>query len=171
MPNRTIETSEATYRQPKHGWTCYHCGETFTTPGSARDHFGATPEAKAGCLIKAGDERGLLMALRQTEDQVTEWRNRALRAENQLESTNDLDVEREYTVCTDCHGDGRINLMIDGVLRHHQTRDCATCRGLGIVRAENKAESSTGCVITVTEVDSEGTVTGNSLDAREFTEI
>lgn len=57
-------------------WTCFHCGETFTTPGSARDHFGATPENVAGCLIdrvaleeggKPERGRGLLMALRKAE--------------------------------------------------------------------------------------------------------
>jgi hypothetical protein len=56
-----------TYTMPEHGWTCFHCGETFTTPGSAEDHFGATPDRVPGCIIKAGAERGLLMALRRTE--------------------------------------------------------------------------------------------------------
>lgn len=32
-----------TYPMPKHGWTCFHCGETFKTPGKAREHFGRTP--------------------------------------------------------------------------------------------------------------------------------
>jgi hypothetical protein len=50
-------------------WTCFHCGETFTTFGGARDHFGTTPNAEAGCLIrvKLGDERGLQMELRKAE--------------------------------------------------------------------------------------------------------
>lgn len=56
-----------TYPQPKHGWTCFHCGETFRTPGAARDHFGADPLADPACRIKAGEERGLLMALRKAE--------------------------------------------------------------------------------------------------------
>lgn len=25
-----------TFLMPKHGFTCFHCGETFTTPGQAR---------------------------------------------------------------------------------------------------------------------------------------
>jgi hypothetical protein len=60
---------EGTYTKPAHGWTCFHCGETFTTFGSARDHFGATPNAEPGCLIKVrlGEERGLLMELRKAE--------------------------------------------------------------------------------------------------------
>lgn len=60
-------------------WTCFHCGETFTTPGGASDHFGATPEAQTGCLIdrvaleeggKPERGRGLLMALRKVEDEI-----------------------------------------------------------------------------------------------------
>ena len=31
------------YRKPTHGWTCFHCGETFTTEASAREHFGSSP--------------------------------------------------------------------------------------------------------------------------------
>lgn len=64
-----------TYPQPEHGWCCFHCGETFTTPGSARNHFGATPAGVPGCIIKAGDERGLLMALRKVEAQLAELKD------------------------------------------------------------------------------------------------
>lgn len=56
------------------GWTCFHCGETFKTPGSARDHFGYDSVEKPACLIKIGDERGLVMALRQAQKE----RNSAL---------------------------------------------------------------------------------------------
>lgn len=61
-------------------WACFHCGETFTTYGGARDHFGATPDATAGCLIarvplETGTTtqvgRGLLMALRKIEAENT----------------------------------------------------------------------------------------------------
>ena len=60
-----------TYGKPPHGWTCFHCGETFTTTGSARDHFGARPDAEPGCMVRVslGAERGLLMALRKAEDE------------------------------------------------------------------------------------------------------
>lgn len=70
-----------TYPMSKHGWTCFHCGETFTTFGAARDHFGATPEAEIGCLInkvRPGEERGLLMALRKSEAIVEALRARVL---------------------------------------------------------------------------------------------
>jgi hypothetical protein len=66
-----------TYPMPTHGWTCFHCGETFTTPGCARQHFGASPDREPGCLIKVhlGGERGLLSALRQAEDELSRYRN------------------------------------------------------------------------------------------------
>lgn len=64
-----------TYERPKHGWTCFHCGETFTTPGLAKDHFGNTPSAQAGCIlnVQVGAERGILSALRRTEDTLAAW--------------------------------------------------------------------------------------------------
>lgn len=64
-----------TYDIPKDGWVCFHCGERFTTPGGARDHFGGTIYALAGCQIKVGEERGLLMALRKAEDELARYRN------------------------------------------------------------------------------------------------
>jgi hypothetical protein len=64
----------------KRGWTCFHCGETFETFGSARDHFGQSPAAEPGCSIrvKYGDERGLQMDLRKAENERDEWRVRAI---------------------------------------------------------------------------------------------
>ena len=56
-----------TYQMPPDGWVCFHCGERFTTPGGAQVHFGARPEDQAGCLIKVGEERGLLMRIRVLE--------------------------------------------------------------------------------------------------------
>lgn len=57
-----------------HGWTCFHCGETFYTPGMAREHFGADPLALPGCRIKLGDERRLLGALRDAEAELARYR-------------------------------------------------------------------------------------------------
>ena len=60
--------------KPAHGWTCFHCGETFTTVGGARDHFGFGPSSDPGCRIKLVAERGLLMELRKAEeDAATAW--------------------------------------------------------------------------------------------------
>jgi len=68
-------------------WNCFHCGETFTTIGSARDHFGGDPSKEPGCLIrvKYGDERGLEMDLRKVESEAEMWKQRALHAEDALE--------------------------------------------------------------------------------------
>lgn len=66
-----------TYLAPAHGWTCFHCGETFTTVGSARVHFGAMPTAEPGCMVRVslGAERGLLMALREAESLLARYMN------------------------------------------------------------------------------------------------
>ena len=63
---------EKTYQKPAYGWTCFHCGETFTTEGSAGDHFGAKPHAEPGCMIRVqyGEERGLQIALRKAEAEI-----------------------------------------------------------------------------------------------------
>lgn len=70
--------TQETYQKPAHGWTCFHCGETFTTIGSAGDHFGAKHDAKPGCMIRVqlGDERGLQMALRKAESTIQQERKR-----------------------------------------------------------------------------------------------
>jgi hypothetical protein len=64
-----------TYEKPPHGWTCFHCGETFTTVGSARTHFGASPDAQPGCIerVRLGGERGLLAALRKAEERIAQY--------------------------------------------------------------------------------------------------
>lgn len=72
------------YVAPPHGWTCFHCGETFKTVGGARDHFGADPIADPACRIKVGEERGLVMALRRAEEQLARYR------------AQDSDADREF---------------------------------------------------------------------------
>lgn len=66
--------AEGTYQAPPHGWTCFHCGETFTVVGLARDHFGTGPDAVPGCILKVqlGGERGLLNALRLAEKKIAQ---------------------------------------------------------------------------------------------------
>lgn len=67
-------TRSDTYEKPPHGWTCFHCGETFKNTGEARDHFGAKPDALPGCMLRVslGGERGLLMALRRVEEELAQ---------------------------------------------------------------------------------------------------
>lgn len=78
---------DETYEQPVYGWTCFHCGETFTTVGSARDHFGSDPDCEPACLIrvKYGNERGLEMELRKVEARLYEAENQVRLLETQLE--------------------------------------------------------------------------------------
>lgn len=75
---------EATLPIPEHGWTCFFCGETFTTIGAARDHFGNEPFADTACRIKVGEERGLVMALRRAEKELARYR------------AEDSDADREF---------------------------------------------------------------------------
>ena len=74
MDEAEREARAGFYVTPTHGWTCFHCGETFRTPGSARDHFGADPLKDPACLIKVGEERGLVMALRRAEAELERYR-------------------------------------------------------------------------------------------------
>ena len=55
-----------TYTAPEHGWSCFHCGETFTKYGEALLHFGPDPGAKVACAL----DRGALMDLRAAEERV-----------------------------------------------------------------------------------------------------
>lgn len=72
----TSERADVAAGNPAGGpWTCFHCGDTFTTPGSARDHFGFDMDCEPGCRIKAGAERGLLMALRKAEMELADLRH------------------------------------------------------------------------------------------------
>jgi len=64
---------EGFYAKPEHGWTCFHCGETFATVGAARDHFGFEPSSDPACRIKVGAERGLIMALRKAEKELADY--------------------------------------------------------------------------------------------------
>ena len=52
---------------PLGGWTCFHCGESFDNRRCAAIHFGADEDSVAACQIRAGAERSLLEALRQSE--------------------------------------------------------------------------------------------------------
>jgi hypothetical protein len=67
------------------GWRCFHCDEVFLTPGAAQDHFGSTPLSLPGCKIKAGEERGLLMALRRAEDEVMQLREATEQLEHEAQ--------------------------------------------------------------------------------------
>ncbi len=69
-----VMIDEDHYAVPAHGWTCFHCGETFLSPGAARDHFGADQLQDPACRIKAGEEQGLVRALRRAESELARYR-------------------------------------------------------------------------------------------------
>jgi hypothetical protein len=57
-PRGTVEP-EGTYSAPLHGWTCFHCGETFSiaecgslaaAERAAREHFGPDPRWSPECV-------------------------------------------------------------------------------------------------------------------------
>lgn len=62
-----------TYMPPEHGWTCFHCGETFMHQNPAREHFGAHPhDAEPGCMLRMQDGEGsLLRKIRWLEREVS----------------------------------------------------------------------------------------------------
>lgn len=63
------------YAAPEHGWTCFHCGETFTHHIPARRHFGADIAAEPACRIKGENEHGLVIALRVAEAELDRYRD------------------------------------------------------------------------------------------------
>lgn len=60
------EINPDSYVPPEEGWVCFHCGEHFPTEETAREHFGATPESIAGCVLTKR-ENGILGELRALE--------------------------------------------------------------------------------------------------------
>lgn len=86
---------EWVFNRPKHGWVCFHCGDVLRTPGEARDHFGFSPASTPACRIKDSGERGLVMALREAEQQRDELEVRLIAARLGLKRDGEDDaVER-----------------------------------------------------------------------------
>lgn len=59
-------------KKAERGWRCFHCGDTFRSERTAREHFGSDESATPACRIKAGAEGGLLTALRESERALAE---------------------------------------------------------------------------------------------------
>lgn len=62
-----------TYQTPPHGWTCFHCGETFTSIGKAKDHFGEEPIDTPICII-AAEWGGLPGYIRDLQSELERYR-------------------------------------------------------------------------------------------------
>ena len=66
------------YAAPPDGWVCFHCGERFTTPNDARDHFGFEPwECSPACQISLGQARYGLRQVRCLERDLKRARDAA----------------------------------------------------------------------------------------------
>ena len=63
MQYPAVEQEPAFYRRPAHGWTCFHCGETFTSLGAAAVHFGDTPSLPVGCSVDIVEYRRMRRVL------------------------------------------------------------------------------------------------------------
>lgn len=116
MTDRARQIADGdTYDKPEHGWTCFHCGETFTTVGAATDHFGFEPSSDPACRIKLGGERGLVMALRKTEAELARYQFEAMedfgpasRLLNQIQARHTMQLtEVEQTAYDKGLADGR----------------------------------------------------------------
>ncbi len=55
------------------GWTCFHCGATFTDEKCAREHFGTQQISEPACKIQGGAIHGILEALRDAEEQLARY--------------------------------------------------------------------------------------------------
>lgn len=67
------EDCRETYMAPEHGWACFHCGETFMFEHHARVHFGGTPDADPGCVLRMQPgEAPLLRKIRALEYRIGE---------------------------------------------------------------------------------------------------
>jgi hypothetical protein len=140
------------YSAPRHGWTCFHCGETFTTPGSAADHFGVTPESTTGCLIdrvaleeggKPERGRGLLMELRKVQATATANKEEIERLQTELaalrEENQKLREALDESVKLQSHYAVLLN-EYDGGKRQHFVNSGAWIRRLDELKARAAAE-------------------------------
>ena len=73
-----------TYMPPAHGWTCFHCGETFHIEVQARGHFGSDVYGEPMCVMRANafarfprSEWPLMYRMRELEAEVAKLRAEA----------------------------------------------------------------------------------------------
>jgi hypothetical protein len=80
-----------TYPAPKHGWTCFHCGETFLGQQAARLHFGASIEDEPKCQISAHRLRAMEAELNRYRDEDTDLHREIAR----MQSDHAIALRRE----------------------------------------------------------------------------
>lgn len=76
-----MSDAPATYPALPYGWTCFHCGETFTHPNAARLHFGETPSDEPKCKISAHRLRAMEEELRRYRAEDTDLHRQIARME------------------------------------------------------------------------------------------
>lgn len=88
------EPAADTYMPPAHGWTCFHCGETFHIEVQARGHFGSDVSGEPMCVMRANafarfprNEWPLMYRLRELETEVTKLRH---------DINEDISLDRAY---------------------------------------------------------------------------
>lgn len=59
-------------KEAESGWKCFHCGEVFINEACARAHFGRSEQNASACVIKAGAEGSMLIALRDAESHAAD---------------------------------------------------------------------------------------------------
>ena len=74
--SNVLSAETDTYPQPEHGWTCFHCGETFKHQTLARIHFGHYPTATPACQLSPAHVREELRRYRMQESKLQDIRNR-----------------------------------------------------------------------------------------------
>lgn len=84
----TPAESGDTYETPRHGWTCFHCGEHFSRfeHDQAREHFGPTPNWNPKCFDRNAPRDVLVAEVRHLRQEVEELRLRISHGDDHLES-------------------------------------------------------------------------------------
>lgn len=115
------DNSQDTYMPPEHGWTCFHCGETFMHANMARNHFGASIDAEPGCILRMQPgEQPLLRKVRGLEHQLRE-----VKIELARYVMDDSDKDREIA-----------GLKVDHAVALRREEEKGYARGLADARHE-----------------------------------
>jgi len=97
-PDGSNPWPDGVYKAPEHGWTCFHCGETFYHPIPAKRHFGIDQSDDPACKLKGAREHGMLISLRAAEAQLRLYQQEDTNLHRQiyrLNSEHDTALRRE----------------------------------------------------------------------------
>lgn len=94
------EAISDTYTTPEHGWTCFHCGDTF--PGNlggqraARLHFGSSIHDEPKCQVSARQLRLMEAELRRHREEDTDLHRQIARLKSDHAEALRREEERGY---------------------------------------------------------------------------